>query len=92
MVPSKFYGIAAAGRPVLYIGDPEGDIVTIIQRANCGIAISEGDAGSLAAQIRRLDSAYDLCLDMGRNARAVFDQRFERRWALSIWKQLLSEI
>ncbi len=92
MVPSKFYGIAAAGRPVLYIGDPEGDIVTIIQRANCGVAISEGDAGSLAAQIRRLDSAYDLCLDMGRNARAVFDQRFERRWALSTWKQLLSGI
>jgi glycosyltransferase involved in cell wall biosynthesis len=92
MVPSKFYGIAAAARPVLYIGDLDGEIGAILRKANCGVAISEGDASSLAAQVRRLDSEYDLCLDMGRNARAVFDQRFERRWALSEWKRLLSEI
>ena len=81
MVPSKFYGIAAAARPVLYIGDLDGEIGAILRKADCGVVISEGDAGSLAAQVRRLDSEYDLCLDMGRNARAVFDQRFERRWA-----------
>ena len=26
IVPSKCYGILAAGRPVLFIGDPEGEI------------------------------------------------------------------
>ncbi|MDH3673146.1 MAG: glycosyltransferase family 4 protein [Gammaproteobacteria bacterium] len=92
MVPSKFYGIAAAGRPVIYVGDSEGEIGTIIQDANCGVAIPQGDPASLAAQVRKLDSKRDLCCHMGRNARAVFEQRFERRSALSAWKQLLSEV
>ncbi|MFQ5545740.1 MAG: glycosyltransferase family 4 protein, partial [Acidiferrobacterales bacterium] len=92
MVPSKFYGIAAAGRPVLYVGDPNGEIGKILQEANCGVAIPEGDASSLTAQVRKLDSERDLCSDMGRNARAVFERRFERRGALNAWKQLFSEI
>ncbi len=92
MVPSKFYGIAAAGRPILYIGDPQGEIATILQNANCGVAIAQGNPASLAAQVRKLDSERDLCWDMGRNARAVFERRFERRLALGAWKQLFSQI
>ncbi len=77
---------------MIYVGDSEGEIGTILQDANCGVVTPEGDPASLAAQVRKLDSTRDLCCHMGQNARAVFDQRFERRWALSAWKQLLSEI
>jgi len=92
MVPSKFYGIAAAGRPAIYVGDSEGEIGTILREANCGVAIPQGNSASLAAQVRKLDSERDLCWDMGRNARAVFERQFERRLALGAWKQLLSQI
>jgi glycosyltransferase involved in cell wall biosynthesis len=92
MVPSKFYGIAAAGRPVIYVGDSEGEIGTILQGAHCGVAIPQGDPASLAAQVRKLDSKRDLWCHMGRNARAVFERRFERRLALNAWMQLLSAV
>ena len=36
IVPSKFYGIVAAGRPVIHVGDPDGEIARILEREQCG--------------------------------------------------------
>jgi hypothetical protein len=36
IVPTKFYGIAAAGRPTLFIGAPDGEIGRIINDTRCG--------------------------------------------------------
>jgi glycosyltransferase involved in cell wall biosynthesis len=92
LVPSKFYGVAAAGRPILYIGNPDGDVARLVHETGSGAVISPGDATGLASQIRRLDEDGDLCGHMGQKARALFEQRFERRLALSAWKQLLAAI
>ena len=36
IVPSKFYGIAAAGRPTIFVGDKDGEIAQLIARHACG--------------------------------------------------------
>ena len=36
IVPSKYYSVAAAGRPAIFIGDPKGEIATILQRSQTG--------------------------------------------------------
>jgi colanic acid biosynthesis glycosyl transferase WcaI len=36
IVPSKLYGVMSAGRPVVFIGDRNGDIGRVIARAQCG--------------------------------------------------------
>jgi colanic acid biosynthesis glycosyl transferase WcaI len=54
IVPSKFYGILAAGRPTAFIGDRNGEVGRAARAAGCGAAISIGDAKTLAHFITRL--------------------------------------
>src|SRR5208283_778929 len=47
VVPSKFYGIAAAARPTIFIGNPEGEIGAEVRAANSGLCIRQGDVEGL---------------------------------------------
>ena len=38
IVPSKFYGILAVGRPVIIIGDPDGEQARVVRAEDCGAA------------------------------------------------------
>lgn len=89
IVPSKFYGIAAAGRPTLCVGDPDGAIPRILRAAECGQAVPVGDSAGLAAAIRRLRDDAALREAWGRNARRVLEERFEKRQALQAWAEVL---
>jgi glycosyltransferase involved in cell wall biosynthesis len=89
VVPSKFYGIAAAGRPTLFVGSTAGEIAQIVVDWQCGIAVQTGDVQGLAAAIKRLRSDSALCRKYGENARRVFEERFEKRIALAAWSEVL---
>jgi glycosyltransferase involved in cell wall biosynthesis len=92
VVPSKFYGVAAVGRPVIYIGDPEGDIGSVVRRFNCGVAVRAGDARGLAEAIRHLAANPDLCRALGNNARSAFEANWNRTIAAGKWADLLAAI
>jgi colanic acid biosynthesis glycosyl transferase WcaI len=89
VVPSKFYGIAAAGRPAIFVGSADGEIAQIIKESQCGIVVQAGNIEELAAAIRRLINDPVLCRTYGANARRVFEARFEKRIALSSWRAVL---
>jgi glycosyltransferase involved in cell wall biosynthesis len=92
MVPCKFYGIAAAGRPAVYIGDVAGEIPAILRDADCGNAIPVGDANGLVDCILRLHESPEQATRWRRNARAVFAQRFDRVLAVNHWCSVLEGI
>jgi glycosyltransferase involved in cell wall biosynthesis len=89
IVPSKFYGIAAAGRPTLFVGDRRGEIARILEKGGCGISVETGDAGELAAAIERMSVDREGTAAMGRRARCVFEDRFDAPRALARWEFLL---
>ncbi|WHZ21594.1 MAG: Glycosyltransferase [Nitrospira sp.] len=91
IVPSKFYGIAAAGRAILYIGDKEGEIPQLIRRAHCGISVEVHDAQEAAAAIDRLARDPTVCSRLGLQARILFDQRFEKSYAERAWQSVIAE-
>lgn len=90
IVPSKFYGIAAAGRPALYIGDPEGEIPRILHDSTCGYTIAIGDAQGLASCIQDLAGDAGRVRELGRCARSVFDRRFDQSHSLRAWEKILT--
>lgn len=92
IVPSKFYGIAAAGRATLYIGNKAGEIPHILQSYNCGLTISEQDSDELANHIKRLASNPQACQNMGNNARNTFEKLYDKTIALRLWRQVLDKI
>ena len=92
IVPSKFYGIAAAGKPIIIIGDKNGEIARQVQQHGCGIVVAPGDAGALVDALRRLANAPGTISEMGRRARAMLDAHFTRQRALQRWSELLDQL
>lgn len=89
IVPSKFYGVAAAGRPVVFIGSEDGEISRIVKEESCGVCVAPGDAEALAREIASLESNPGMREAMGQAARQVFEKRFDQPIALAEWRQVL---
>jgi glycosyltransferase involved in cell wall biosynthesis len=91
IVPSKFYGIAAAGRPTIAIGALDGEIAGLLQRFACGIAIAKGDGRGMADAIFEFSQKPEQVSLMGHNARRMMDEHFGRRRSLETWELLLRQ-
>lgn len=89
IVPSKFYGVAAAGRPTIFIGSKNGEIPHLLRKAQCGFSIEKGQAEEASRIIRELADHKETCLRLGRRARALFDQRFDMRHAMRAWEDVI---
>lgn len=92
IVPSKFYGIAAAGRPTIFIGSKNGEIPDILRKAQCGFSIEIGQAEEASRIIQELAGDQATCLRLGLRARALFDQRFDMRHAMQVWEAVIVEL
>jgi glycosyltransferase involved in cell wall biosynthesis len=92
IVPSKFYGIAAAGKPVVFLGDRGGELGKLICRHYMGFAIPLGDYETLVEKFNLLALNSQLCELMGINSREVFDGKFNKHLALNAWKKVLSSV
>lgn len=92
IVPSKFYGIAAAGRGVVAITDRDGEIARIVARENCGIVVAPGDCQGLAEAIVTLAADPARVAAMGKAARAVLDRDYRRADAIARWDALFRRI
>jgi colanic acid biosynthesis glycosyl transferase WcaI len=92
MVPSKFYGIAAAGKPIVVIGDPNGELAQLARLNDCGFAIAPGDSEALTATLRQLLNAPQAVSEMGARARQMLDAHFTRRQGLARWRRLLDQL
>jgi colanic acid biosynthesis glycosyl transferase WcaI len=92
IVPSKFYGIAAAGRPTIAITAPDGEIARLVRDNRCGFAIAPGDGPALADALRRLLESPAMVADMGRRARTVLEADFTRAQAFARWERVLSTL
>ena len=89
IVPSKIYGILAAGRPALFVGDRNGDVARLLGEHDCGVALALGDCAGLAAELRLLADCPERVESMGRNARALGLARYTRGYAVADWLALL---
>ncbi len=78
IVPSKTYGILAAGRPVLYIGPREATPARMIERFGCGWQVNPGDTAALASLLARLSAQRHLIFEAGARARQAFEQHYDR--------------
>jgi colanic acid biosynthesis glycosyl transferase WcaI len=92
VVPSKFYGVAAAGRPAIFIGSKDGEIARILARHECGLTVEEGDGNGLAQVILSLARNSKRCRDMGERARQAHEIEFNKTVAIDHWKRLLNEV
>jgi glycosyltransferase involved in cell wall biosynthesis len=89
IVPSKFYGIAAAGRPTIFVGSPLGEIAHTLAHYRCGYTVSPGDGEALVDRILELASNRELCCEMGARAREAFEAHWDKKQAIAKWEEVL---
>jgi colanic acid biosynthesis glycosyl transferase WcaI len=89
IVPSKLYGILAAGRPVIFIGDADGDVGRVILDAQCGRTVAVGDSRGLVETLRQLQARPELRAEMGVRARALLCEKYTAQRACERWVTLL---
>ncbi len=78
VVPSKLFGILAAGKPSIMVGPDEAEASQILVRENAGIVVRPGDVTGMVEAIDQLQSDPTRRATMGDNARRALCQRFDR--------------
>jgi colanic acid biosynthesis glycosyl transferase WcaI len=78
VVPSKIYGVMAAGRPLLYIGPDESTPADHIRGLHCGWHVQPGDVDMLVELLHHLHRNRRLLVEAGARARFAFERNFDR--------------
>jgi glycosyltransferase involved in cell wall biosynthesis len=92
VVPSRLYGILAAGRPVIVSADPDSETAQVVAEVGCGVVLPPGRPELVARVIR---DAYEGELDlehMGRRGREYVTAEADRAVALGRYRSLLQEL
>jgi glycosyltransferase involved in cell wall biosynthesis len=78
VVPSKVYGLMAAGRPILYIGPAAGTPARLIRRFGCGWRVEPGDVEGFIAILEWLSEHPGEVEQAGQKAYAAFEAHYDR--------------
>jgi putative colanic acid biosynthesis glycosyltransferase WcaI len=92
VVPSRLYGVLAAGRPVIAAAEESSETANVVGSADAGVVVPPGRPELLAQAIRR---AYDGELDlegMGERGRAFVTEVGDRRVAIGRYRALLHDL
>ena len=92
IVPSKFYGILAVARPVLFIGAHDGELGRLIEGYALGIVVEPADVEGLVRAIETLARDRNDAAQMGMRGRELYLHRFAPRHAFAAWERILGEI
>jgi putative colanic acid biosynthesis glycosyltransferase WcaI len=91
IVPSKLYGILAAGRAYVAATDASCEPAVIAARESCGVVARPGDPEALARAIAALYDDPQGTRAMGERARRVAWQ-FDRRVAIAAYRDLFAQL
>jgi glycosyltransferase involved in cell wall biosynthesis len=89
VVPSKFQGALAMGRPVLFSGDPDSAIGHWIQEHGLGWCLTRDNLHQVAEELIQLESDPARLLALQEHCFRVYQRHFSREEVLSRTHQLL---
>jgi glycosyltransferase involved in cell wall biosynthesis len=92
VVPSRLYGVLAAGRPVIAAAEEESETAVLVRNAHCGLVTPPGDSLRLAAAIRECHGGVHDLEEMGRLARTYAEAESDRSLAVARYRDVLEEV
>jgi glycosyltransferase involved in cell wall biosynthesis len=92
VVPSRLYGIMAAGRPVLVSADDESETAQLVRDVGCGLVVPPGQPERVAAAIRSLAAGEHDLDELGRRGRLYVENEAGRQTAMARYRALLAEL
>jgi len=91
-VPSKLYGILAAGIPVLAVVPENSEIALVVNEENCGFVIKPGDEIGLVNAITELKLNIEKRTIMGENARNAFNKKYTTQVSAEKYYEIIDSL
>lgn len=92
VVPSKFFGSMAAGRPVLFAGGQDAAPAVWIREFGVGWIVDSGNLDDLATVLRHLAESPDRLREVQTRCHAVYQGHFSWRKVLDEWDRELRSV
>ena len=92
LMPSKLYGILAAGRPYLTNAPETSELYEITNTQEVGYTVKAGSPSEIAEAIRSARNNRAALRKMGQRARCLAEQRFAKAHSVAAFARLLSEV
>jgi colanic acid biosynthesis glycosyl transferase WcaI len=92
VVPSKFFGALAAGRPVLFSGGTDSSIAQWIQLHDVGWVLDSHNAPSIAAALKQYAESPEAQKTMQERCLAVYRRYFSREVQIDGWDRALRSL
>jgi len=93
VVPSKVYGILAAGKPLIAAVEDGAEPARVVAEERCGVSVRPGDTQALAQAIRELSAlSVDERQAMGLRGRTALEERYGRERASAAYERLLTGV
>lgn len=90
IMPSKLSGVMAAGRPALFLGDPQGPVAREIARHGIGVSLAPDRPETWRARLAELKARPDLIAAMGARARAASEAELAPERLIGAWRGVLA--
>ncbi len=92
VVPSRLYGILAAGKPVLVSADADSETVRLVQEVECGIVVAPGRPQLVASVIRDVVEQPELLVGLGERGRVWVEREADREVAFERYRKVVAEV
>jgi hypothetical protein len=92
VVPSKFFGALAIGRPVLFLGSPDSAIAKWITELRVGWVLNPERIEQLARELTEWSESSDAKLQMFQQCHEAYQREFSRSRALDRWDRALRSL
>ena len=92
VVPSRVYGILAAGRAIVAAADDDSEVAQLVREIGCGLVLPPGRPDLLAATIRECAAGHHDLEEMGRRGRAYVEAEADRDAVIDRYRHLLQEL
>ncbi len=89
VVPSKFFGALAAGRPVLFAGPRDAAVARWIDEHGVGWVLDDASADDVADRLRALAIAPEQLAQLQRHCHRVYHAEFSRQRMMDEWNREL---
>ena len=92
VVPSRLYGVLAAGRPAIVAADDDSEPARLVRSVGCGVVVRPGRPEALAEAIRELAAGSQDLDELGRRGREFVVANADRAEGIRRYASLLEEI
>jgi colanic acid biosynthesis glycosyl transferase WcaI len=92
VVPSKFFGSLAVGRPLIYAGPAGSDIGEWIASFGVGYELRPDTATRTADALHALAESREALLTLQRRSREVYDAEFSKGLGIAAWDRILTSL